>query len=256
MCLIIFAEDAHPRYKFILAANRDEFYARPTAPAEFWSDAPEILAGRDLTAGGTWLGITKNGRFAAVTNYRDPTAPSGIKSRGDLTKDFLKGDDSAENYLRAIEKSKDDYSGFNLLVGNFGGVEDELFYFSNRGEKIEKLTGGIYGLSNALLDTNWHKVEKSKTRFTEILQASDEIEFAQLSEILADRSAADDDELPNTGVGIERERILSSAFIETEVYGTRSSSVLLIERTGKIVFVEKTFGDAAGEIKYEFLTKS
>ena len=252
MCLILFALNAHPHYKLVLAANRDEFYTRPAKTAGFWADAPQILAGRDLAAGGTWLGVTKTGRFAAVTNYRDPAAPAGAKSRGDLTKNFLAGSESAANYLRRIEKSKSDYSGFNLLVGDFGAGKSELFYFSNRGEKPRKLNGGIYGLSNALLDTNWHKVETGKARLTEILQVSGEIQPAQLLETLADRRLAPDEKLPSTGVGIERERVLSPAFIASENYGTRLSTILLIDETGAVNFNEKTFVGASGEVNFQF----
>lgn len=136
MCLILFACQAHSRYRLILAVNRDEFYARPTVAADFWADAPQMLAGTDLKAGETLLSITKNGRFAAVTNYRDPSASSGVKSRGDLPKDFLVGNDAPENYLREIEKAKNDYWGFNLLVGSFGADKSELACFSNHGENL------------------------------------------------------------------------------------------------------------------------
>lgn len=259
MCLILFAINAHPRYRLIVAANRDEFYARPTTTAAFWTDAPKVFAGRDLAAGGTWLGITRTGRFAAVTNYREPRAPAGKKSRGGLTKDFLVGNETPENYLLEIEKAKNDYSGFNLLVGNFGANETELFYFSNRGGKPEKLSGGIYGLSNALLNGGWHKVETGKERLTKILQTSGEINRQELLEILSDRRAAPDSKLPRTGVGIERERVLSSAFIETENYGTRLSTVLTIEcGNGRVSFTEKTFvgavvGAVTGEVAQEFV---
>lgn len=252
MCLIFFAFNAHPRYQLILAANRDEFYSRPTAPAEFWKDAPMVLAGKDLAAGGTWLGITRQGRFAAITNYRDPQGAIGTKSRGNLTLDFLAGTESCEEYLHRIEQNKNDYSGFNLLVGKFSESKNELFYFSNRGGENRKLTAGIYGLSNALLDTNWQKVETGKAKFTKILEKNDRLSATDFLWMLADRTPADDEKLPNTGVGIERERILSPAFIETEGYGTRSSSLLLIDQTGKIDFIEKTYVGRRGEIKYEF----
>ena len=175
MCLILFAYKSHPKFPLILAANRDEFYSRPTAIANFWDDKTQIFGGRDLVAGGTWLGLSKNGRFAALTNYRDPFAKSGIKSRGLLTKDFLAGQDSPENYLRKIESVKTDYSGFNLLVGDFGREQNEMFYFSNQDANgIRKLSAGIYGLSNHLLDTNWHKVEISKERFTSVIKNSEQ----------------------------------------------------------------------------------
>lgn len=252
MCLIVFALDAHPRYKLVLAANRDEFYNRPTAPAAVWFDAPEVLAGKDLAAGGTWLGLTKQGRFAAVTNYRDPRQPVKEKSRGRLTRNFLVGADSPPDYLQKISAEKENYAGFNLLVGDFGG-ESKLFYYSNRGAAALQLSAGIYGLSNHLLDTAWHKVEESKTRFAKVLRNSIEISPESLFPILADRAAAPDEKLPDTGVGLKRERILSPAFIETNGYGTRSSTVVTIDRRGTAAsFTEKTFVGATGEVRHEF----
>ena len=250
MCLILFALNAHPKYQLILAANRDEFYARPTEKAGFWQDAPQILAGRDTVYGGTWLGITKRGRFSAVTNFRDPSAPAGTKSRGDLTSSFLRGDEPASEYLKQIKPHE--FSGFNLLAGDFSKDKSELFYLSNRAPNIINLSAGIYGLSNALLDTNWHKVETGKAAFAKIVENSDEINPHELFEILADRRIASDEKLPATGIGIERERILSPAFIETENYGTRISTVLLIGRDGRVHFVEKTFVGAVGEVECEF----
>lgn len=253
MCLIVFGYQSHPRYSFILAANRDEFYQRPTAPADFWRDNPNVLAGRDLTAGGTWLGITKTGRFSAVTNYRDPFAPAGIRSRGELTKNFLVGEDSPDKYLQNIEAAKNDYSGFNLLIGKFAKAKNELFYYSNRGGKAKMLAKGIYGLSNHLLDTDWYKVEIVKTKFEATLRNSDKIQPSDLIEILADTTFAPAERLPETGVGLERERILSPAFIKTESYGTRSSTVLTIEYNGTVNFTEKTFIGEKGELNYQFL---
>lgn len=252
MCLILLAFDAHPKYKFILAANRDEFYARPTAAAKFWDDAPQILAGRDLLAGGTWLGITKMGRFSAVTNYRNPAVPSGERSRGDLTRNFLNGIDSPKHYLQQIEREKEFFSGFNLLVGDFGKTRNELFYFSNRGGKTTKLSGGIYGLSNALLDSPWQKVENGKANLGRILQTNYTISADELFEILADRQVASDDKLPETGIGLERERMLSSAFIETKDYGTSISTVLLIDRKGIVQFFEKTHIGTLQTVNYAF----
>lgn len=256
MCLIIFAYKMLPRYELILAANRDEFYSRPTAPADFWADAPEVFAGRDLAAGGTWLGITKRGRFAAVTNYRDPLAPIGKKSRGNLSRDFLTGNEESKDFLQKIRREKDEFSGFNLLVGDFGAA-NELFYFSNRdaNDEIKKLPAGIYGLSNHLLDTRWRKVEKSKAKFAEFLQNSAEINASGLFQILSDRAPAEDCDLPETGIGIERERILSPAFIAAGNYGTRSSTVLTIESGGTVSFYEKTYVGATGEIFNRFTVK-
>lgn len=253
MCLIVFSFDAHADCSLILAANRDEFYARPTAPAAFWQDASEILAGRDLAAGGTWLGVTSSGRFAAVTNYREPLAPAGVKSRGQLTTEFLNGNESPENYLQKIKLEKDDYSGFNLIVGDFAAERRELFYYSNRAAQIVELTAGIYGLSNHLLDTNWHKVESSKAKLANAVQKTGAISSTDLLQILADRRVAADEKLPETGVGIERERVLSAAFIETNNYGTRSSTVLMIKRNGQVDFHEKTFIGATGDVNFQFV---
>lgn len=254
MCLIIFAYKSHPKYSLILAANRDEFYSRPTAIANFWEDAPQILAGRDLAAGGTWLGITKTGRFTAITNYRDPFAESGIKSRGLLTKNFLEGQDLPENYLQKIEIEKNEYSGFNLLVGAFGEEQKDMFYFSNRDAGgIKELSAGIYGLSNHLLDTDWHKVETSKKRFTSFIKNSEDFSSEDLFEILSDSSPAPEEKLPETGVGIEKERILSSPFIKTEIYGTRASTFLTIDYENQVNFVEKTFVGLIGEVRQNFV---
>ncbi len=240
MCLILFAYKIHPKYKFILAANRDEFYERPTASAHFWEDAPEILAGRDLALGGTWLGVTKNGRFAAVTNYRNPNQPQGKLSRGALVSDFLRGDDSVLNYLKKVENNAENYTGFNLLVGDFGKGNDDLAYFSNRGEGIKFLEAGVYGLSNHLLDTPWQKVVLGKENFVKVISEQN-ISADSLFNLLKDKTLAKDEDLPETGVGIEKERILSPCFIETPIYGTRSSAVLLVGENGLLNFSEQPY---------------
>jgi uncharacterized protein with NRDE domain len=237
MCVIFLAINQHPQYKFIVAANRDEFYERPTEPADFWSENENVLAGKDLVHGGTWLGVTKTGRFAAVTNFRDPNQPKGKFSRGNLVKDFLFGEDSPNSYLQQIQTNKDNYTGFNLLVGNFSG-DVNIQHYSNISDEIIALDSDIYGLSNHLLNTNWHKVKSGKAKLQNSL---DEISANNLFEILADKTPANDEDLPNTGVGIERERILSPIFIETPIYGTRSSSVLLIENNSVVTFIEKSF---------------
>ncbi|HEX8251447.1 MAG TPA: NRDE family protein [Pyrinomonadaceae bacterium] len=238
MCSIFLAYQAHPKYRLILAANRDEFYERPTAAAHFWRDAPEILAGRDLVYRGTWLGVTKNGRFSAVTNYRDPAAPTGNLSRGNLVGDFLRSAETPKNYLRKIKGNARNYSGFNLLVGEF---DSEIGYFSNRGAGgVKILDAGVYGLSNHLLDTPWQKVERGKNALAGLIEKVD-FSVESLFEILVDATPAADADLPDTGIGLERERLLSSIFIETPVYGTRSSTVLLIETSGKVSFSERTY---------------
>jgi uncharacterized protein with NRDE domain len=237
MCVIFLAVKQHPKYKFIVAANRDEFYERPTAQAEFWAENENVLAGKDLVHGGTWLGITKNGRFAAVTNFRDPKQPKGKLSRGNLVKDFLFGKVSPNVYLQQIQADKEHYTGFNLFVGDFKH-DVNVAYYSNISDEIIALNSGIYGLSNHLLDTDWHKVRGGKVKLQNSLN---NISADNLLEILSDKTQADDQDLPNTGVGIERERILSPIFIETPVYGTRCSSVLLVGNDNQTKFVEKGF---------------
>ncbi|HVE56645.1 MAG TPA: NRDE family protein [Pyrinomonadaceae bacterium] len=240
MCVIFFAYQQHSEYPLILLANRDEFYERPTAEAHFWQDAPNLYAGRDLVHGGTWLGITKSGRFAAVTNYRDPNAPKGKFSRGDLVSDFLRNDNSVEDYLKKIQENAADFSGFNLLVGEFSTTIQTLGYYSNREDKIKILAPGIYGLSNYLLDTPWRKVSKGKAELTRLLQ-NGELEKEQFWGLLSDKTLADDADLPNTGIGFDREKLLSAIFIETPIYGTRSSSVVLVNKDYEISLEERNF---------------
>lgn len=251
MCLILFAYKIHPRYKLILAANRDEFYERPTASAHFWEDVPDVLAGRDLAQGGTWLGVTKSGRFAAVTNFRNPNQLKGKLSRGALVSDFLRGNQTVSEYLQTVENESENYTGFNLLVGDFGNENDELAYFSNRSNEIKILDAGIYGLSNALLDTTWQKVVRGKERLAKIV-SGEAISTELLFSILQNRTFAEDEDLPETGVGLERERILSSCFIETPIYGTRSSTALLIGNDNSLEFAEESFYPPLGKMTETF----
>lgn len=251
MCLILFAYEAHPSYRLILAANRDEFYERPTGPAAFWPDAPGLLAGRDLRHGGTWLGVTRAGRFAALTNYRDPSAKlDGARSRGGLVTDFLKNRQPPAHYAREVAATAAAYDGFNLLAGD----AQTLYYFSNRGGAPSKLAPGVYGLSNHLLDTPWPKVARGKRALGEVIGTGDALAPEAVIEILFDRVRAADAELPDTGVGVEVERVLSPLFIASPGYGTRSSTVVLIDREGKLTFVERSFGGGsdAGEVRHEF----
>lgn len=241
MCLILFAYKIHPLYKLILAANRDEFYDRPTAPAHFWESAPDVLAGRDLAQGGTWLGVTRTGRFACVTNYRDPDQPKGTVSRGNLVSDFLLGVETVIQYLQKVENEAEKYTGFNLLVGDFGQRKDEFAYLSNRGDGIKLLGAGLYGLSNHLLETPWPKVLKGKAGLAKIVIESEKVSLDSLFDVLQDRTLATDEDLPDTGIGLERERILSPMFIETPIYGTRSSSVVMVGNDNSLSFSEGSF---------------
>jgi uncharacterized protein with NRDE domain len=238
MCLILFSYAKQPDYQLILAANRDEFYDRPTQPLSVWHDAPKIYGGRDIRGQGTWLGISLCGRVAALTNYRDPTAHnSKAPSRGLLIRHFLEGSESPHSYLEGVQKTGHKYNGFNLLVGD----RAELCYYSNRNGGIKILEPGIYGLSNHLLNTNWPKIVKGKEHLMKILTRQDGWEREELFNLLSDRGVSPDDQLPDTGVELEWERILSPLFITSSVYGTRSSSVLLIKNSGDVIFEERTF---------------
>jgi uncharacterized protein with NRDE domain len=236
MCLILLAFQHHPDYPLVVAANRDEFYQRPTLPAHFWQEAPELFAGKDLQAGGTWMGITRNGRFAAVTNYRDSAAaPQPAISRGALCRNFLTTQIDPYQYLTQLHQNHTRYAGFNLLVGS----AEQLFYYSNRQGEISPLSPGIHGLSNGLLNADWPKVESGKNALREILaQNSDPI---ALQALLLDQQVADDGGLPDTGIGLEAERMLSSRFIQFEGYGTRCTTVLRTDCNGHIDWLEQHF---------------
>ncbi|SRR6266540_459429 len=239
MCLIVFALDCHPRYRLIVAANRDEFFSRPTAPAAFWEDAPEVLAGRDLAAGGTWLGVTSTMRLAAVTYYREPVQPvHHLPSRGKLAADFLTGTMTPEEYRERLHREEGRYGGFNLLFGDDSG----LFYHANRGDASCRVAAGIHGLSNGLLDTPWPKVVAAKGRL-ERLMREETVSPEALFSLLADRSSYPDPLLPNTGFGIERERHLSPIFIAGSDYGTRSSTTVLMDRENRLTFSERTWNN-------------
>ena len=248
MCLILLSYEMHPKYRMVLAANRDEYYDRPTAPVSFHGDSPEVLGGRDLKHLGMWLGITRFGRFAAITNHRDPRSNiPDAPSRGFLVRDFLTGNESPVNYLEYVKSIGYQYNGFNLLVGD----RSELYYYSNRGNTIEKLKSGLYGLSNHLMDTPWPKIIKGKSDFMKLLNGSEDIDPEAIFDILRDGSCPPDSMLPDTGVDLEWERILSPLFITSELYGTRSSSIIFIEREGGVTFLERTFIPDGGLPKEE-----
>jgi uncharacterized protein with NRDE domain len=241
MCVIFFAYDVHPQYPLVLLANRDEFYDRATRPAGIWEDSPTVFGGRDLVGGGTWLGVSQSsGRVAAVTNYREPGSPKGSISRGSLVADFLRTDQPATEYLAAIHERRSEYSGFNLLVGEFGSERRELLYYSNRGDGIQTLEAGVYGLSNHLLDTPWPKVRKGSSQLSQFISLP-ELEKQPLFNLLADESLADDVELPDTGVGYEIEKALSAIFIRTPNYGTRCSTVVTVSKDLEIELDERVF---------------
>ena len=234
MCLIVVGWRAHPDYPLVVAANRDEFYARPTAIAARWPDVPQIIGGIDLEAGGTWLGITESGRFAAVTNVREPNMAKAASSRGALTRDFLLADLPAGDYAEQIEGSH--YAGFNLLLSD----GESLLYCSNRDGEPRALPPGIYGLSNHLLDSPWPKLVQARQRFTAALQHLPE--EAAFFELLADQTIVEDDKLPQTGVPLEWERLLSAVFVKSENYGTRASTLLWQGSDGTLKLHEQSFG--------------
>ena len=237
MCLILLSYKMHPFYPLILTANRDEFYDRPTMPAGFWEDRPDVLAGKDLKEGGTWLGITRKGRMAALTNYRDPfSLKVSAPSRGWLIKDFLCGQEAPDLYLERLAGQADRYNGFSLILGD----PSRLYYFSNR-NGLALLSPGLYGLSNRLLDTAWPKVQRGKENLASLLSQRERPAPEDLFTLLTDQSKPDDHELPDTGIGWEWERILSSIFISSPVYGTRSSSLLMIDQRRRVTFMERVF---------------
>ena len=239
MCLILFAYHHHPHYPLILAANRDEFYDRPTQPLDFWPDRPGIAAGRDLKRMGTWLGINRHGRLAAVTNYREAGVQRPeARSRGRLVADFLAGNSAVTGYLDRLHAGGHQYNGFNLIVGD----ARELYYFSNRGGKPSAVQPGIHGLSNHLLDTCWPKVRDGKSRMAAVLAENEtDIHRQRLLEALEDQCIPPEDQLPHTGVGKEWERMLAPIFITSTAYGTRCSSLLTIDIQGEVDFTEITW---------------
>ncbi len=254
MCLIVFAWQAHPRYRLVLGANRDEFHARPAAPLAWWPDAPDVLGGRDLQAGGTWLAIARAGRFATVTNYREQLAPSpAVHSRGKLVTGFLAADESAMAFAGNL--NGDDYAGFSLLAGEFGNTQS-LVYVSNRGDPARALGPGIYGLSNASLDTPWPKVMRSKSRLAALLE--DDVTAEALFALLADREPGSTEDIADAiadDLPPETARAIAAPFVATPTYGTRCSTAVLVGTDGKVQVYERRFDDSGavtGDSHVEF----
>ena len=238
MCLIVLAYRVHPSYPVIFAANRDEFYARPTAALGEWPDAPHIVAGRDLEGGGTWMGISRKGRLAALTNYREPGRQrTDAPSRGHLVSDFLRGEEELSRYIEKISLRDQNYNGYNMLLSD----GTRWVYVSNRSLAPQELTPGIYGLSNHLLNTPWPKVQRSRRAVERLLTSERHPAIIALMDILQDRDIPPDDALPSTGVGLEWERRLGAVFIRSSIYGTRSSTTLLVTADGWVQFTERTF---------------
>ncbi len=236
MCLVCLAYRTVPGYPLVLIANRDEFLARPTEPLAWRGPSGGVLAGLDLTGGGTWLGLSTSGRLAALTNFRDPRRLMvDAPSRGHIVMDFLQGEGDSGKFLASL--AQDRYNGFNLLIIDGG----KLQFLSNRSGETRLLPPGMYGLSNHLLDTPWPKVERIKQFFSAALVDFDDHGREKLLTILTDRQIPPDDALPDTGVGLTWERILSPIFIASPTYGTRSSAVITVDRQGRATFVERTY---------------
>jgi uncharacterized protein with NRDE domain len=248
MCLAVVALDAHPRYAVVLAANRDEYHARPTQAAHWWrdADASPILAGRDLAQGGTWLGVTPAGRFAFVTNVREPSRHDAFApSRGALVPALLRDARPVVEAMRDVVANGEACNGFNLV----GVAGLQVAFGSNRGPRAQSLAPGLHGVSNAGLDTPWPKLLRTKAGVAQWVADGDDA-IDRLWTVLADTTRADDDVLPCTGVTRGRERLLSSPFIVSDTYGTRSSTIVTIDREGQVAFVERTF-DATGAMTSE-----
>lgn len=242
MCLIVIAWKARADLPLVVAANRDEWRDRPAEPAHWWPDHPDLLAGRDLQAGGTWMGITRQGRFAAVTNFRDPAERrSAAKSRGHLVSEFLLGRESPARFLSGLSARARDYNAFNLILGDGAS----LYYYGSREDEPRAIEPGVHGLSNHLLDEPWPKVVRGRMRMQEALTQHDPA--AALFGLLSDHERVQDDALPHTGVGIEWERRLSSALISGPDYGTRASTVVTIASSGDVTLEERT-RDAEGRV--------
>ena len=265
MCLILTSWQSHPQYPLVVLANRDEFYERPTDPMHWWDEHPHILAGRDRAdvngSSGTWMGFTKTGKFAALTNVRAPSEKNPeSRTRGEIAAEFLKGRQTPEEFMNDSEKKFHRYNGFNFLSADLSSEKPELHWLSNRvlmGDKLrprkvmnpQRLNPGIYGLSNAMLDTPWPKVQHRVGAFAQML-AMDTGDFKkseQYIRIMQDLTQAPDDYLPQTGVSYEWEKVLSSTFIKTEYYGTRSITLIRVKHDGQYEVIEKCF-DAEQEL--------
>lgn len=238
MCVIAFAWNAHPRWRLLLIGNRDEAHARPSAPLQRWDAAPDLIAGRDLEAGGTWMGVREPDRACVVTNVRDPRAAKDRASRGWLVTDFLQGGDSAAHHAAAMAPIATRYRPFNLLLFD---AEAARFVSNDPGVRARTIADGVHGLSNGDLDAPWPKVRRVTSRLQDWL-ASREEDFAPLFAAFTDETRAPDESLPDTGVGIELERTLSPVFVRGERYGTRATTLIALARDGGGIIEEHRFG--------------
>jgi uncharacterized protein with NRDE domain len=243
MCILFIAINQHPKFPLIIAANRDEFHVRPTTNSAFWNNQTDILAGRDEEAGGTWMGVNKNGSIAALTNIRAPDKdiPNPV-TRGELVMNFLKGSSKQQKkYAKTLADSKAQYNGYNLLFGTL----EQLYVYNNHEDTCVQLEDGVFGLSNASLNSPWPKISTGRDALAKYCQHADVLDTEHLFELLRNNKPAEDSMLPKTGVPIEWERRLSSIFIQSPEYGTRSSTVLLVDHHQQVVWEERTFNAQA-----------
>jgi uncharacterized protein with NRDE domain len=242
MCLILIAVDQHPEYPLVIAANRDEYYQRPTLPLHFWKDQPDILAGRDLEKGGTWFGINRNGAIAAVTNTRAERKIHGdLISRGSLVSDFLRDRVSVDQYLSDLRNNIGSYDGFNLLLGDNNG----LYMMGTGHPEVIKLEPGLHGISNGNIGSNWPKAIKGMSLLKNILAENKEIDNNAIFALLADQQLSDTDSVSSTDDGVETNHMIVPIFIKGEQYGTRSSTILIQRKNGDIQIAERSFNEKA-----------
>nr|WP_319216489.1 NRDE family protein [uncultured Trichococcus sp.] len=251
MCLISLQLGQHATYKLVLVANRDEQYDRPSLPAHFWPEYPDLLAGKDLTARGTWLGITKKGRIAAVTNSYLTTDQESDKklSRGNLVMDFLTGSMGPNEYLEQVRQQRTDYNGFNLIVGS----SDSLHHYNNILDEIRINQAGNHAVSNATLDTPWPKVTRTKAVMAE-LTGSATLDEEAIFRIMADRTPPPDDQLPDLALPLPILRAVSANFIRTERYGTRSTTLIIIDHSNRVTFVDRSYlpDGTSSDVRFSF----
>jgi uncharacterized protein with NRDE domain len=252
MCILFIAVNQHPLYPLIIAANRDEFHARPTQAAHFWESDNNILAGKDLTAGGTWMGINTKGSIAALTNIRAPGKErENAITRGELVTNFINKNNKQNDYLQTLRSTHDHYNGYNLLFGNI----DQLQVYNSFEDTAYELEDGVYGLSNASLNSPWPKLDMGRSALANYCSHADILSHEHLFELLGNNLPAKDEELPDTGIPLELEKKLSSIFIISPEYGTRSSTVLLVDKNKKVYWEERTFsntGDLTNTVVHSF----
>lgn len=238
MCLISLAVKTHPKYKLVLLANRDEYHQRPTKKADWWYENGNIFGGKDLSGGGSWLAISKNGKISAITNYRDTSRKvENNISRGLILSNYLENNINALDYFEKLSASKDNYEGYNLIFGN----QNKLYHYSNISNKLTALDNGVHTISNHLLDTPWPKVLKANEVMQNLVENNNDFPIETAFQLFKNKDKAPDNKLPNTGIGIEYERMLSSIYIDVPGYGTRATSIITIDNNNKVYFEEREF---------------